>query len=662
MQRGTLRRCCLGTWAARASRRSSQSTSSCLLNANTFSSVCFLLTAVFEVIVCESIAKMPLFGKSKKQKSSSATKVKLQGQAPTPNGQHFAYQNAASTPYLPIQTQSWPSQPQYNQPMPPVQQRQAVVPYHGPAPPGIQYSTSPPPVYSIHPPKQKWASTTNLLSTDPFTEAIYNSVKRTGNCWDKSVALCDQLADRLNDVISLMDEETFGSDKKDIIFEVQEQPVVSYQPVPAQPALRGGYSRTNLLSPSKPKQKHVKANSAPDNACPITKTVINATQKAALYANSSLPQNLPPLRLYMPTYPLLCLAARNSLKAYVKPRTSAESSSYVTASYRLGTKTMVLKSVPVDDMNTIVFAIRGTAGIWDWTVNIRDKPTPPTGFLDDPGNLCHAGFLDVARKMVKPVAARLRQLLEENPSRAHCSLMITGHSAGGAVAALLYCHMLSEDASTKSELNILTGCFKRIHCVTFGAPPVTLLPLQKPVAAEKRLRKSLFLSFVNEGDLVARAEMAYMLSLVQLYRAPVPQLRGQMYPANNASSTALVKSQSRANLALPIPPTNKVIKWSSRPHTAPAPSPASTSSPLPRPSTSTTWRVPQATLSNAGRIVALRIPWNSNGSDEDVKACITTDEQMRHVIFGDPNMHRMDVYARRIEVLATRAVTGRLIE
>lgn len=58
--------------------------------------------------------------------------------------------------------------------------------------------------------------------------------------------------------------------------------------------------------------------------------------------------------------------------------------------------------------------------------------------------------------MIKPVAARLRQLLEEDPSRSSCSLLMTGHSAGGAVASLLYTHMLAE--AVRSELNILTGC------------------------------------------------------------------------------------------------------------------------------------------------------------------------------------------------------------
>lgn len=64
----------------------------------------------------------------------------------------------------------------------------------------------------------------------------------------------------------------------------------------------------------------------------------------------------------------------------------------------------------------------------------------------------------MARKMVKPVAARLRSLLEENPSCSCYSLLITGHSAGGAIASLLYAHMLAEEAASQSELSSIAGC------------------------------------------------------------------------------------------------------------------------------------------------------------------------------------------------------------
>jgi hypothetical protein len=42
---------------------------------------------------------------------------------------------------------------------------------------------------------------------------------------------------------------------------------------------------------------------------------------------------------------------------------------------------MVIKSVPMDHVNTIVFAIRGTATFMDWAVNLKMEPTSPAGFL-----------------------------------------------------------------------------------------------------------------------------------------------------------------------------------------------------------------------------------------------------------------------------------------
>ena len=47
----------------------------------------------------------------------------------------------------------------------------------------------------------------------------------------------------------------------------------------------------------------------------------------------------------------------------------------------MGTKAMVLKSVPIDDMNTVVFAIRGSQTFMDWAVNLKSAPASPEGFL-----------------------------------------------------------------------------------------------------------------------------------------------------------------------------------------------------------------------------------------------------------------------------------------
>lgn len=306
--------------------------------------------------------------------------------------------------------------------------------------------------------------------------------------------------------------------------------------------------------------------------------------------------------IYTPTYTLLRLAARYSRQVYQKP-VGPERQCYIDADWHQGTKAMVIKSIPLDHRNAIVFAIRGTQSFRDWTINLKTDPKSPEGFLDDPDNLCHAGFLSVAQKMVGPVAGRLRSLLAEDPNRVAHSLIITGHSAGGAVASLLFCHMLSEHV--QSELIHLRPFFKRVHCVTFGAPPLSIRPLQLPRWNARSPKRSMFFAFINEGDPVPRAEKAYLRSLMDLYVSPTSKSQGQ-----------------------------------------------------PR-----KWKVPRATLSAAGRLVLLRrkqifypVVYPSLPGSEGVEASVITHGQLREVVFGDPLMHTMDLYAKRIEELAWNAV------
>ncbi|KAF4548754.1 Hypothetical protein D9617_25g060840 [Elsinoe fawcettii] len=380
----------------------------------------------------------------------------------------------------------------------------------------------------------------------------------------------------------------------------------------------------------------------------------NVSSKVYQYANSRLPSDLMPFRAYMETYRLLSIAARYSLSAYTPPAQSSpsapETESHIPASFLTGTKAMVLKSIPVDNQNTLVFAIRGSSSFADWAVNFRPAPSSPTGFLDDPDNYCHSGFLSVARSMIRPVAARLRQLLEQDPSRCNSSLVITGHSAGGAVAALLFAHMLSQ--SVESELTILTNVFRRVHCVTFGAPPVSLLPLTKPDI--ERYRKWCFFGVINQGDPVARASKEYVASLAKLWLAPVPAPR----PAESGcskKSTKLEKGKKSDAKG-----GSKCVKGLVKAVKSMADLRATGQAEPPRPLVRPTWKVPAAPLSCAGRLVLLREkPGFIGTGDGRVEACAITDETLRGVVFGDPAMHSMSLYARRVEMLAFRAVTGR---
>ena len=206
-----------------------------------------------------------------------------------------------------------------------------------------------------------------------------------------------------------------------------------------------------------------------------------------------------------------------------------------------------------------------------------------------------------------------------------------------------------------SELTPLATTFKRIHCVTFGAPPVSIYPLTKPDAPH--LRKSLFLSFVNEGDPVTRADKAYVRSLLELFAAPPPS------PTPPASETVSSSSGGGGG--------GRRSSSSRRRSSSTRRSLTGTREREERTKKKPVWRVPACTLSCAGRVVVLRSgdgrgrgPGRGKTTveerlDEGVVAQVVTDEELRGVVWGDPVAHMMRLYAGRIEVLAVGAVTGR---
>lgn len=253
--------------------------------------------------------------------------------------------------------------------------------------------------------------------------------------------------------------------------------------------------------------------------------------------------------------------------------------------------------------------------------------------------------------MISPVATRLRELIAENPYRCNYSLLITGHSAGGAVAALLYSHIVSMSREVNSELKDVAGFFKRVHCVTFGAPPVSILPLLKP--DDPKLKGSLFFSFVNEGDPITRADKPYVRSLLELYSTPAPGQSCLTSLTHPKLQPFISNSGGKSSSSLTI---NRL---------RPAPKTAESATPP-----VAIWPVPVATLSNAGRIVLLRGVQNPETRpkkkkqifermDEGVVVQMISDQLLRNVVWGDPVCHMMKLYARRIDVLAMNAVKGR---
>lgn len=190
----------------------------------------------------------------------------------------------------------------------------------------------------------------------------------------------NQLYHRFNDIMTLIDCERFAGNERDLFLCQQGGSDAGSSSLDVSTA-RGQITAT----PKKKNEQRKQSGHPKGQTTGVAASVIsgNYFAKVELYANSRLPMNLPPLKLYIPTWPLLCLAAQYSEKVYEKAR-GKERDVQIEGDRRNGGKTMVIKSVPMDHMNTIVFAIRGTSTFMDWAVNLNTEPVSPVGFLVSP--------------------------------------------------------------------------------------------------------------------------------------------------------------------------------------------------------------------------------------------------------------------------------------
>lgn len=152
----------------------------------------------------------------------------------------------------------------------------------------------------------------------------------------------------------------------------------------------------------------------------------------------------------------------------------------------------------------------------------------------------HGGFRASAKDLSRFIPMEVKSLLASTQAR---HVIFTGHSAGGAVASLLYMHYISGEELVRNRNRSAMWMETEAHdsggmesstkfsCITFGAPPVSSVDLTK--AFEGRgygKERGIHVAIMNEHDLVTRADRAYLRSLVDMYRAsyslsPVPHDR-----------------------------------------------------------------------------------------------------------------------------------------
>jgi hypothetical protein len=171
----------------------------------------------------------------------------------------------------------------------------------------------------------------DLTNKSVSTITTYGIVKPTCLVTKKSVqamnqtaALCDRISDKFDAVITSIDGGVFSGDEKDLCVYDDGDDVAHPSTSNPQPP---GVARDRKAS-------HRQQSSNTDKGS-------NFFSKVWLYSNARLPPHLPPFKVYVPTYPLLCLAATYSERAY-EPATPSTSETHIPADWRSGTKAMVL--------------------------------------------------------------------------------------------------------------------------------------------------------------------------------------------------------------------------------------------------------------------------------------------------------------------------------
>ncbi len=113
-----------------------------------------------------------------------------------------------------------------------------------------------------------------------------------GQLVSQSNALVDEISDRLNHVLTMIDQGGCDGRERDIL--AWQPGYVPYQPPPAEPP-----HTSDKRASSRPRRKsHSKEH--PKGQTTAAAAVVSGSffAKVELYANSRLPMNLPPLKLY----------------------------------------------------------------------------------------------------------------------------------------------------------------------------------------------------------------------------------------------------------------------------------------------------------------------------------------------------------------------------
>lgn len=226
-------------------------------------------------------------------------------------------------------------------------------------------------------------------------------------------------------------------------------------------------------------------------------------------------------------------------------------------------------------------------------------------------------------------------------------LLFTGHSAGGAVASILYAHLNNKNQHspsstqslysqpaphTSSSLEKLSSKFSLVHLITFGAPPVTAPSIQLSLDRSSASSNPVCYAIINEGDPIPRADDAYIDALLRLFVYVPPTTQTSLASNTPASTLSSLNYQISATQL-----------GSSE-------------------QTSLKYDLPKPQLRNAGKILLLRAGGSTSSASRLPVFWNTPKEgsqgALEDMLFANFAMHHMLKYLERLGVVENNRLGG----
>jgi hypothetical protein len=279
----------------------------------------------------------------------------------------------------------------------------------------------------------------------------------------------------------------------------------------------------------------------------------------------------------------------------------------------------------MDAEATLVVSVRGTASVADHMVNLNADPKRATSLFDfeaaPAAVLAHGGFLTCARSLLPLLLEELSRQVDVDPTLS--KVILTGHSAGGAVSSLIFLHLLCRAPGKLSNLEF--------SLVTFGPAPVLSSNLTS--FALKSPNVGFVLAFVNEYDIVPRADRPYVRSIVNLYRSRYG-LPSVASPGIAPSLEQMEVNSAETSIVLESDGMSQGGKMEME-----------------------LWALPKPSYHVVGNIIVLQSPHATAPSAtqgppaKSVRAVQVSQSEFQDLLFCDLGVHKRKTYLQRMEMM-----------